>query len=185
MNEWFLYGHIGYKLFIDPSLDTWANVAEFVGVAFSLVSIIITLVIKKEVNDLRRNFSFDKRVTAHIKKLQLNIQNLNLYLNSYSQNIRSIVTELGKCQVELEDLSWKLEPNQKKQTKQLMKFILKIKKNNFSTNNKISHPLVDKIIKPFRRLVSTNVSDIWYVHDSVVEIINQLENIKLNRKNSL
>jgi len=185
MADWLQPGSISYELFISPKLDTWANVSEFIGVAFAGVSIVVSLLLKKEVTHLKRELTFDRRVASHIKKLREIANNLNQLLNSYSQNTDSIRTEIGICETELTDLAWKLSSPQRRKSKNLASFIRRIKTNQFSVEEIKFNPFIDLVTKYSRRFFLTNVSDIWHIHDTVNEIINQLENIRQNRRNSM
>lgn len=96
------------KLFVEGSLETWANVLEVVGFIFAVSSFIISLFIKSEINKLKTQYIFDKRIKEHIKNLQSLESKLSSCLNDYDNNKENIRTELTNCQSELEDLYIKL-----------------------------------------------------------------------------
>jgi len=185
MADWLQPGSLSYRLIVDPSLDTWANIAEFAGIVISIISLCITVILKTEVNEIKRSFTFDKRVKSHIKNIQSITSELNNLLNSYASNTRAIKTKIELCQVELQDLVWKLDSKQRSKSNKLINFIEKIKNNKFTIAESNLSPFLTKITSFFRRFYSTDISDIWHIHDSCIVILNQLENIRENRRHSL
>ncbi len=171
------------ELFIDWKLDVWANILEVVGFSISVGVLIIGLFIKSDLNKLKTDILFEKRITKHLKNLKETSSNFNNYLNNYNSNIVEIKNELGVCKVELNDLRKKLSKNDRKQINKLIIFIKWLKKNEFEQSTGVTIT-TNYLKKFFVRFYSTNIEDIWEVYGAIQEIIRQMENLKENKAKS-
>jgi len=173
------------ELFIEWKLDTWANVLEVVGFILTIGSIVIALHVKSEVAQLKQSYIFDKRINDHLKALNQHASDLNTFLNDYNLNKHLIITEIGKCQSELEDLMWKLGNRKGWKTKTLIKFIKKRKNKPFINYVNSTSPILDYLTVPFTRLYRTTYNDTWIIYNNLREVITQVENLKKNKTKSL
>ncbi|MEE1897387.1 hypothetical protein V1389_03500 [Flavobacterium rakeshii] len=173
------------KLFIDWELETWANVLEVIGFTLAFLSFIITLFIKSEINKLKTQYIFDKRIKEHIKNLQLVGTNLNQFLNDYDNKKENIRTELSKCQVELEDLIIKLNFRQSLKSRRLILYIIWHKNKPFENRLNYNSTLKQQLIKFPKKFYTTTYDNIWIIYNRALQIRLQVENINKNKQKSL
>lgn len=173
------------ELFIEWKLETWANVLEIVGFVASIISVLIAFRVKSEVIQLKQSYIFDKRINDHLKALNQFASDLNTFLNNYNSNKHLIRTEIGRCQSELEDLTWKLGSSKSKKTKKLIELIKKRKEKPFIDYLPSQNPIMDYLKTPFTRIYQTTYNDTWKIYNNLREIITQVENFKKNKNKSL
>jgi hypothetical protein len=173
------------KLFVEWSLETWANVLEIVGFIVALSAFIISLVIKSEIGRLKTSYIFDKTIKRHIENLKASASTINQLLNDYDTNRSLIRTELGNCISELEDISQKVSFSQAGKCRRLVRFLKRRRTRQFVLRKIHTNILVQFIMKRPRRLIETSYDDVWEIYDRLIEVIRQMENIKLNKNKSL
>ena len=172
-------------LFTDWDLGTWADILQVVGFGFAFASFVISLFIKSEINKLKTNYIFDKRIKKHILNLKNSSSEINQLLNDYNDNKLSIKTEFSKCVAELEDLIPKVSFWQSIRSRRLICFLKARKKRQFADKTIQVSTFIFYISKYPKRIYETSYDDIWVAYNGLIEIIRQLENIKLNKDKSL
>lgn len=173
------------KLFVNWELDTWANVLELVGFTLAVLSFIIGLIIKSEINKLKTQYIFDKRIKDHLVNLENIKSNINQYLNDYDNSKELIRTELTICQTELKDLYSKLNFRQSLKSRRLVFFIIFRKDKPFSNKASNNNLFLAYLMKLPKRLYTTTYDDIWIIYNKLIGTIRQVENIHKNNKKSL
>lgn len=173
------------KLFVCWDLETWANVLEVVGFMFALGAFLIGLFIKSEINKLKTNYIFDQRIKRHIKNLESSASELNQLLNEYERSFNAISTQFGLCISELEDLTPKISWVQGGKSRRLIRFLKSRRGKPFIPKRENSSPLIDFVLQYPRRMVQTEYDDVWLVYYQLMEIIRQMENLKLNKDKSI
>ena len=171
------------QLFIQWKLDTWANVLEVFGFVISSFALLIGIFIKSELNKLKTDILFNKRVSKHLKHLKDNSANINNFLNSYNNNHNEIKNEFGLCRTELQDLSEKITRRESKKSRKLARLLNRLQSNNFEINTGNSTSL-NFISKQIKRLNTTTVDDVWEIYAKLQEVIRQIENLKENKAKS-
>lgn len=172
-------------LFIEWELGTWADVLQIIGFAISVLVLVVGLFIKSDIEKLKTNYIFDKRINDHIKNLTDSSSTINNLLNNYNHNRNAIKTEFSTCQVELEDLATKLSFWQSKKCKRLISFIKKRKDKPFSPRVEYKNAVWAYIIKYPKKMYATTYDDTWIVYNGLIEVIRQMENIRKNKRKSL
>ncbi len=167
--------------FLGWQLDTWANILEVIGFLMSIAGILISLFIKSEISRLKTSYIFEKRITAHIKKLESHAGQLNSFLNDYDANRSAIKTEISVCETELTDLLSKVGYLQGRKTRRLIRFIKRRKKRPFIAYSPGSSSALIYFSKHVTRIYETSYNDIWVIYNSLLEVITQMKNFKLNQ----
>lgn len=173
------------KVFAEWDLDTWANILGIISFIFAFGTFIIGLFIKSEINKLRTNYIFDKRIKKHIRNLETSASEINQLLNDYDTNRQLIRTEFGKCLSELQDLILKISFKQSWKSRKLICFLKGRRVKPFVVKKTHTSAICFWILRYPKRIYQTNYDDIWIVYDRLIEIIRQLENIKQNKDKSL
>ena len=163
-------------------LDTWANVLEVVGFVLSVLTFVVGLFLKSEIDKLRTAYLFDKTISKNIKRLQMSASALSVFFNNYDINRRDIKTELGICQAELEDVIIKLGFSQRLKVAKLKSFIASRRKKTFVKRGIGSSVFLSHLMKWPNRLYKTTYDDVWEIYDGLLEIIRHVENIKANNR---
>ncbi len=173
------------ELFFEWKLDTWANVLEVIGFAISIIAFIIGILIKSEIQRLKTSYIFDQRIKTHIVNLTKTNSKISQFLTDYDNCFEEIKQELSLCKSELEDLSIKLNYNQRFKCKKLIRFIVRRRDKHFIKRQTFKPTLWNHVIKYFKRLYITTYDDIWIIYETLLEVIRDMENTKLNNKKSL
>jgi hypothetical protein len=172
-----------YKLFTDWELSAWADVLGIVGFGVSTAGLIYTGLVKSEISKLKMTVLFDNRIDTHIKKLTKITGNLNEYFNDYNASISKIKIEIATAQSELSDLKNKLSSSDSKTITSLLRFIKKRRKKIFTSyidqEKKWHQRFVDRKVKFY---FQTTYDDVWIIYEGLHEIVEQMKNIKENRK---
>lgn len=171
------------ELFVEWKLDTWANILEVVGFLISALVLIIGFFIKSDLNKLKTDILFEKRIIKHLKNLKENSSKINNYLNDYNNNFNEIKNEFGLCRTELIDLKEKIPKKERYKIKNLIRLIKSLKNNKFEFSNGATITTTS-YEKRFKRIYSTNIEDIWDVYGKLQEVIRQMENLKENKAKS-
>jgi hypothetical protein len=173
------------KLFVEWDLKTWAEILEIIGAISAVATFFIGRFIRSQIDRLRLNYIFDKRIRQNITLLSGSASNISTYLNNYDENREQIKTELGKCQSELEDIILKLSKRQSLKCRHLVKFIKRRKYKPFEKRDNIDPSLKNSVVKFYKRVYLTTYDDIWIVYNELLEIERQLDNFKKNMQKSI
>ena len=173
------------KLFSDWDIETWANVLGIVSFCFATGAFIIGLFIKSEINKLKTNYIFDKRIKKHISNLKNSASAINQFLNDYDNNRHMIRVEFANCISELEDLIPKISFRQSINSRKLKSFLQSRRNRPLVVRKTQKSSFLFYVMKYPKRVYQTNYDDIWIVYESLIGIIRQLENIKQNKDKSL
>lgn len=174
-----------HKLFWQWDLETWANVLEVVGFLFAIGTFMISLFLKSEINKLKTSYIFDKTIKNQIEKLKNSASLISQFLNDYDNNRHAIRSEFATCVSDLEDLIKKVGYRQGWKSKRLLSFIKSRRDKPFVPKITQAHPLLYYVSKYPKRIYQTTYDDIWIVYNSLIEVIRQMENIKINKAKSL
>lgn len=175
---------VANKLFIEHDLETWANVLEVVGFGFSIAAFIIGLLIKSQIARFRSEHLFDKRVNAHIKNLATATTEINMLLDNYDDNRELIKVQFSRCISELDDILTKIPQEDQHKCQSIRSFLRKRNKKPFVKRSPELSPFII-FITSLLRIFETSYDDVWTAYRGLNEVLVQLENIKLNRKQSI
>jgi hypothetical protein len=116
----------------NQDISFWADITSFIGFGVTIITLIISLLLRTEVKKLQDNNLIDKRLPEHIKTLEIFASELNKRMDDLNdeKNINYIEIELSKIISELVSLNKKrLDKTEKTSIRSLIKFIKQ-------TNNK-------------------------------------------------
>jgi len=96
------------------SISAYGNWASIVGLALSLLTLIVTLFIESKVRKINRRFLFYKRIEDLKQGLENNASNISDYLEDYSSSKENILIELSSCRALVTSILEKLPKDKRK-----------------------------------------------------------------------
>jgi hypothetical protein len=172
------------SLFIEWNQGTWANILEVIGFAITIITLVTALRVRSQVARLKLSYIFDQRIKDHISKLDRAATNLKDHLRDYVNSINDIREVLMSCEAELKSLSNKLDGHSAKKTHGLLSFVKSRHRQQFKAHTKKDSPLVFRF-KKIWPWSDTSYDDVWLIYFSIRGLVNELNNLKLDKNKSL
>lgn len=172
-------------LFVEWDLGTWANVLEVVGFIIMLLTLAQAIRIKSEVNQLKMDYILRKRISDHLKKFRALATSLKDLLRNYETSIEPIKETLVMIQSELQSLHEKLDDKNAKKIKKLIDFISKRRACDFKQNRDQERYLILVVKDIFPEPFDTSYNDLWTIYLEVHGLINELDNLRIDKKKAL
>ena len=166
------------------TLAEWTDVAKIATPILTLISLLVSLILKRDVSNLRLALLFDKRMPNHIRSIDSVASELNQFLNDYDNNRGSIKTKLFECQPELEDAIPKLDFFQSWKLRMLVRRINNVKSSWLITDDELKIKEKNWNPKLFSMWGKKSKDDIWIIYNSLREVSVHLNNIVKNRQKS-
>jgi len=160
-------------------INTWGTIATFVGLAISIVTLLVANNVRKATQRLQNSIVFDKRVPSQLKAISMLLSDFNILLNNTGANVNQIKSLLSLMKSEIFSLSNKI--TDKRIKKLIFKTVKRIDSDihkNFIIEDKNAH----LFRKAFNSIFTVSEDDYWKNYTAVGEIHRAIDNLYKDKK---
>lgn len=162
-------------------LNTWGIFATFIGLAISIITLVVAENARRATKKLQNSLIFDKRVPVHLNQISNFLSDFNTLLNNTNGNVNQIKLLLAHVKSELLSLLEKI--TDKRARKLISMTISHINKNISRPYSKVnmneSSTLWNRIVTKFTK--STGDS-FWSSYTDIGEVHRTVDNLYKDKK---